>query len=257
MMALVSEEDGDFGAASALRMGGGLGARGALHSPSAAQAPSPPVLASLGASLSPPAAARGLASGSATRSLGCLASPPPPLAAGDGGGGDDDDADVCGDLQPRLLLLPAADDAAAGAAAAGGGYEPPHSRSVSAALGAALAMRLDLAAGAGDNSDGGAELGMRMPVSPVALCSVREGANSSGCDDGLSPATYGSVIALNAVAGQEVRRGDLLLVIESMKMETAIFAGLDGVVREVHVQIGQTFDRDAVLVSLEPSGRTA
>lgn len=84
---------------------------------------------------------------------------------------------------------------------------------------------------------------------------------ASQADDGVEALSRapmpGSVIALNAVAGQEVRRGDLLLVIESMKMETAIFAGLDGVVREVHVQIGQTFDRDAVLVSLEPSGRTA
>lgn len=62
----------------------------------------------------------------------------------------------------------------------------------------------------------------------------------------------GSVIALQAEVGQSVRRGDTLLVIESMKMETAICAGFDGVVKEVHVQVGQTFDRDALLVTLDP-----
>ena len=71
----------------------------------------------------------------------------------------------------------------------------------------------------------------------------------------------GAVIALHVGPGQSVRRGDVMLVIESMKMETAISAGVDGVVKDVHVQAGQTFDRDALLVTLEPeenpSGGTA
>jgi biotin carboxyl carrier protein len=41
---------------------------------------------------------------------------------------------------------------------------------------------------------------------------------------------------------------------ESMKMETTIAAPRDGVVEAVHFAPGQTFDRDALLLSLEASG---
>ncbi|SCK09955.1 Acetyl/propionyl-CoA carboxylase, alpha subunit [Variovorax sp. HW608] len=63
----------------------------------------------------------------------------------------------------------------------------------------------------------------------------------------------GSVIAVSVEAGQQVQRGAPLMVIESMKMETTINAACDGVVQSLHVSVGQTFDRDAVLVSLERS----
>ena len=35
-------------------------------------------------------------------------------------------------------------------------------------------------------------------------------------------------------------------------METTLSAARDGIVAEVHVAVGQTFDRDALLISLEP-----
>ena len=49
-----------------------------------------------------------------------------------------------------------------------------------------------------------------------------------------------------------VKRGQTLVVIESMKMETAIVAWRDGVVAAVHRPLGATFDRKAPLVCLEP-----
>jgi acetyl/propionyl-CoA carboxylase alpha subunit len=67
----------------------------------------------------------------------------------------------------------------------------------------------------------------------------------------------GAVISIAVQTGQEVHRGDQMVVIESMKMETAICAAIDGVVQEVHVQLGQTFERDAVLVTLNSSKVTA
>lgn len=60
----------------------------------------------------------------------------------------------------------------------------------------------------------------------------------------------GAVIAIPVQVGQRVARGDVLMVIESMKMETAICAALDGDVQAVHLQVGQTFERDALLVTL-------
>lgn len=67
----------------------------------------------------------------------------------------------------------------------------------------------------------------------------------------------GAVISVAVAPGDAVRRGQALLVIESMKMETTIVAPCDGVVQTMHVATGQTFDRDAVLVTLELAAEAA
>lgn len=67
----------------------------------------------------------------------------------------------------------------------------------------------------------------------------------------------GSIVSVSAKAGDSVTRGQSLLVMESMKMETTITAPRDGVVAEVNHETGQTFERDALLLSLEPAGDAA
>jgi biotin carboxyl carrier protein len=61
----------------------------------------------------------------------------------------------------------------------------------------------------------------------------------------------GAVIATTVKPGETVRRGQPLLVIESMKMETTIIAACDGIVQALHVAVGDTFDRDSPLVTVE------
>jgi biotin carboxyl carrier protein len=78
----------------------------------------------------------------------------------------------------------------------------------------------------------------------------------SGADSVLAPMP-GSLVALHVAAGATVARGQALLVMESMKMETTIVAPRDGVVQEVRFAPGQTFDRDALLLVLEPAGESA
>jgi len=84
---------------------------------------------------------------------------------------------------------------------------------------------------------------------PVAR-HARHGAGAS--DDLIEAPMPGVVIAVHAVEGQAVTRGDTLVVIESMKLETAIKAPRDGVIATVHVAAGKTFDRAAPLVTLAP-----
>lgn len=62
----------------------------------------------------------------------------------------------------------------------------------------------------------------------------------------------GAVISVLVEAQESVIRGQALLVMESMKMETTITAPRDGVVKAVHHGAAQTFDRDSLLISLEP-----
>ena len=48
--------------------------------------------------------------------------------------------------------------------------------------------------------------------------------------------------------GASVRAGDVVLIVEAMKMEHELCAHADGVVDDVRVEVGQMVDPDAVLV---------
>ncbi|WP_293372400.1 biotin/lipoyl-containing protein [Nevskia sp.] len=73
-----------------------------------------------------------------------------------------------------------------------------------------------------------------------------------GADDGIFAPMPGSIVAVQVAAGDAVTKGQTLLVMESMKMETSLVASRDGVVATVRFETGQTFERDALLLSLEP-----
>jgi acetyl/propionyl-CoA carboxylase alpha subunit len=73
-------------------------------------------------------------------------------------------------------------------------------------------------------------------------------------DDALRAPMPGSLVVVHAKPGQAVAKGEALLVMESMKMETTLVATRDGVVAAVHFAPGQTFDRDALLLTMEPVG---
>lgn len=82
----------------------------------------------------------------------------------------------------------------------------------------------------------------------------RYGSHAGGsADDTAAAPMPGVVIAVHVQEGQSVSTGDTLMVIESMKLETAIKAWRDGVVAAVHVGTGQTFQRGAPLLALAPA----
>ena len=55
---------------------------------------------------------------------------------------------------------------------------------------------------------------------------------------------------MKATVGQQVKRGDVLLVLEAMKMENEIVAPSEGTVASIHVNKGDAVDTGALLVSL-------
>jgi 3-methylcrotonyl-CoA carboxylase alpha subunit len=63
----------------------------------------------------------------------------------------------------------------------------------------------------------------------------------------------GSVVSVSVVVGQAVGANEVLVTIESMKLQIALRAPRDGVVAEVFYAAGQNFDRDAVLARLAPA----
>ena len=60
----------------------------------------------------------------------------------------------------------------------------------------------------------------------------------------------GSIIKVLVSEGQSIKRGDVLLTMESMKMENNIMAEKDGVVGKIYVQAGKSVMQDDVLLDL-------
>jgi acyl-CoA carboxylase subunit alpha len=65
---------------------------------------------------------------------------------------------------------------------------------------------------------------------------------------GFTAPMTGVVRAVNVAVGDRVTKGQVLLILEAMKMEHELTAQAGGVVREVRVDVGQMVDPDAVLI---------
>ena len=57
----------------------------------------------------------------------------------------------------------------------------------------------------------------------------------------------GSILSVKASVGQAVKAGDVLIVLEAMKMENDIVAPCDGTVKEIVVTKGTTVNTDDIL----------
>ncbi|MBF0168107.1 MAG: pyruvate carboxylase [Alphaproteobacteria bacterium] len=64
----------------------------------------------------------------------------------------------------------------------------------------------------------------------------------------------GTVVSVAVTKGQKVARGDILLAVEAMKMETAVRAECDGVVHKIHVHSGDAVDAKDLLVTMQAEG---
>ena len=60
----------------------------------------------------------------------------------------------------------------------------------------------------------------------------------------------GTIVDVPVKAGQAVKAGDVLVILEAMKMENEIKAGRDATVASVAVSKGESVDTGAVLVTL-------
>ena len=60
----------------------------------------------------------------------------------------------------------------------------------------------------------------------------------------------GKILGVKVAAGQAVKKGDVLVVLEAMKMENEIVAPQDGTVATVNTTVGEQVEAGAVLVTL-------
>lgn len=72
---------------------------------------------------------------------------------------------------------------------------------------------------------------------------------AAAAGDVTAPMT-GTVLSVAVAEGQQVKKGQLLLIFEAMKMENEVFAPGEGTVTKVHVSKGTVLETGMPLVSL-------
>ncbi|MBP9501967.1 MAG: biotin/lipoyl-binding protein [Candidatus Promineofilum sp.] len=71
-----------------------------------------------------------------------------------------------------------------------------------------------------------------------------------GGEAAVSSPMPGIIVAVPVAVGDQVQRGDKVVILESMKMENELRAPCDGVITHVHVAAGVKVEKDQLLVSI-------
>lgn len=81
---------------------------------------------------------------------------------------------------------------------------------------------------------------------PVAAPKASGGAGSIKIEAGAA----GKVFKIESAAGKQVKKGDAILILEIMKMETPVVAPQDGTVASIEVAVGDTVESGALLATM-------
>jgi len=82
-----------------------------------------------------------------------------------------------------------------------------------------------------------------LPASPAAA--------SAASKNGVAAPLAGNIWKIEVAVGQKVQEGDLLLILEAMKMENEIFADRDGTVGQILIQEGNAVTIGDILLTIE------
>lgn len=87
------------------------------------------------------------------------------------------------------------------------------------------------------------------PAAPVAAPAAPVAAAPAASADGEKVAAPmpGTILSVSASVGQAVKAGEVLMILEAMKMENEIVAPCNGTVKQILVQKGSTVATDQAL----------
>lgn len=87
------------------------------------------------------------------------------------------------------------------------------------------------------------------PAAPQAPQASAPQAVAAGANSVTAPMP-GTINAVKVTSGQQVKKGDVLFILEAMKMENEIYADKDGKIGQVFVQKGASVNTGAPLCDL-------
>lgn len=85
----------------------------------------------------------------------------------------------------------------------------------------------------------------------VAAAPAAPAAQSSGAGETIKSPMPGTIFDIKAAPGKAVKAGDVILVLEAMKMENEITAPRDGVVTQISVAKGASVNTGDVLAVIQ------
>ncbi len=90
------------------------------------------------------------------------------------------------------------------------------------------------------------------PVAPAPVAAPVPAAApvSAGASTVVAPLP-GTILDVKVAPGQAVKTGEIVIIMEAMKMETEVVAAADGVVDSILVKKGDAVDTDATLITLK------
>lgn len=99
----------------------------------------------------------------------------------------------------------------------------------------------------------GASTGAPVVAAPVAKKAAPAQATASAGTQGsvkVNAPMQGKIVSVKASVGQAVKKGDVILILEAMKMENEVVAPQDGTVASINVSDGDKVESGAVVATL-------
>ncbi|MEX3009594.1 biotin/lipoyl-containing protein [Hoeflea sp. TYP-13] len=92
----------------------------------------------------------------------------------------------------------------------------------------------------------------------IDLIDPRDAAGEAGnATDEIRAPMPGAVVTVHKEAGSDVKHGETVLTIESMKLQTNLVSPRDGIIASFLKSVDDTFEKDEVIVTLETEASDA
>lgn len=88
------------------------------------------------------------------------------------------------------------------------------------------------------------------PATPAPAPKAPAASGSTGSVDIVAPMP-GKILDVKAAPGQSVKKGDVVLLLEAMKMENEVVAPQDGVIAGINVNSGDMVEAGNVLATMD------
>lgn len=99
----------------------------------------------------------------------------------------------------------------------------------------------------------GKTFNIEIPDAPKAAPKRAARGGSKKKSGKISANIPGKIVTIDVSLGDSVSEGQVILILEAMKMQNEITAPISGVIKEIHCQEGQSIEANVPLILIEPN----